>query len=254
MYSIMIVDDEKLIRRGIISLVDFSSLNINTIYEAKNGEEAVEIYREKQPDFILMDINMPKKDGLSTSREIKSINNEAIIAIITGYDYFQYAQTAIKIGVEDYILKPVDKQDILNAVHKMIMRKEDTNVVKEVQKIKDTQSENSTNVHKNIKDYIEEHIFDKSLSLTTVAEYAGFNKTYLSGIIKQIYGMTFQNYLTKRRMEKAKLLILTTDMKNYQISEAIGYDDVNYFSTKFKREFHLSPKQYKKKVINKDED
>ncbi len=255
MYSIMIVDDEQLIRRGIISLVDFSSLHIDTIYEAKNGEEAVNLYKKHNTDFILMDINMPLKDGLTTAREIKRLNKNAMIAIITGYDYFQYAQTAIKIGIEDYILKPVDKHDILNVVNKMLAKKIDSNVSKELKKMKTNSSFNNNNsdIKVAIGDFIESNIYEKSLSLAQVAEHIGFNKSYLSGVVKQIYGMTFQNYVNQRRMEQAKILLLTTDMKNYQISDAIGYEDVNYFSTKFKRIFKLTPKQYRQQVMNQSE-
>ncbi len=253
MYSIMIVDDEQLIRRGIISLVDFSSLNITTIYEAKNGDQAVALYREKRPDFILLDINMPKKDGLTTAREIKTIDQQAMLAIITGYDYFQYAQTAIKIGVEDYILKPVDKNDILNVVHKMVVKKETDNVARELTKLKIENKEHEIDCKSDIYDFIEANIFDKSLTLANIAAQVGFNKSYLSGIVKQIYGVTFQNYVNQRRMEQAKILLLTTDLKNYQISDAIGYEDVNYFATKFKRTFQLTPKQYRQQVINAHE-
>ncbi len=253
MYSIMIVDDEQLIRRGIISLVDFSSLNITTIYEAKNGEQALSIYRQNRPDFILMDINMPLKDGLTTAREIKEIDQSVIIAIITGYDYFQYAQTAIKIGIEDYILKPVDKHDILNAVNTMVSKKAKRMVDGELRQLKAAQSDYKLDSKNEIRDYIESNIYNKSLSLSSVAAQIGFNKSYLSGIVKQIYGMTFQNYITQRRMEQAKILLLTTDMKNYQISDAIGYEDVNYFATKFKRTFKLTPKQYRQQVMSNGE-
>ncbi len=250
----MVVDDEQLIRRGIISLVDFSSLNIHAVYEAKNGDEAVKLYSQHRPDFVLMDINMPLKDGLTTAREIKSLNKNAIIAIITGYDYFQYAQTAIKIGIEDYILKPVDKHDILNVVHKMVAKKVDSEVIEELRKVKSAHdSEADSDIKVIIRDYIEKHLYEHTLSLGEVAAHVGFNKSYLSGIVKQIYGMTFQNYVNQRRMEQAKILLLTTDMKNYQISDAIGYEDVNYFATKFKRTFNITPKQYRQQVINQHE-
>lgn len=249
----MIVDDEQLIRRGIISLVDFSSLDITTIYEAKNGEQALTLYHQHQPDFILMDINMPAKDGLSTARDIKALNRHAMIAIITGYDYFQYAQTAIKIGIEDYILKPVDKDDILNVVHKMVAKKADANIARELGQVVVEQRANQTQSSVLIRRYIEDNIYNKALTLAGVASHVGFNKSYLSGIVKQIYGMPFQSYVTQRRMEQAKILLLTTDMKNYQISDAIGYDDVNYFATKFKRSFQITPKQYRQQVINNRE-
>ena len=81
--------------------------------------------------------------------------------------------------------------------------------------------------------------------MTQTAENLGFNSSYLSGIIKQIYGIPFQEYVTLKRMEQAKILCLSTDMKNYEIAEEIGYEDVNYFTNRFKKTFGITPKQFK---------
>lgn len=88
MYKLMIADDEPLIRRGIKQLIDLSSLQIGEIYEASTGEEALKVFEEFKPEIVLMDINMPKIDGLSVAKKIKSINHDTKIAIITGYNYF----------------------------------------------------------------------------------------------------------------------------------------------------------------------
>ncbi len=88
MYKLMIADDEPLIRRGIKQLIDLSSLQIGEIHEASTGEEALKVFEEFKPEIVLMDINMPKIDGLSVAKKIKSINSDTKIAIITGYNYF----------------------------------------------------------------------------------------------------------------------------------------------------------------------
>ena len=88
MYKLMIADDEPLIRRGIKQLIDLSSLQIEEIYEASTGEEALKVFEEFKPEIVLMDINMPKIDGLSVAKKIKLINPYTKIAIITGYNYF----------------------------------------------------------------------------------------------------------------------------------------------------------------------
>ena len=98
---------------------------------------------------------------------------------------------------------------------------------------------------KAVREYMNEHLFDSDLSLGYMAENLGFNSSYLSGIIKQIYGIPFQEYLTLKRMEQAKILCLSTDMKNYEIAEEIGYEDVNYFTNRFKKTFGITPKQFK---------
>jgi len=78
----MIADDEPLIRRGIKQLIDLSSLQIREIHEASTGEEALKVFEEFKPEIVLMDINMPKIDGLSVAKKIKSINPDTKIAII----------------------------------------------------------------------------------------------------------------------------------------------------------------------------
>ena len=88
MYSILIVEDEPVIRKGIASLVDFESLGISSVLEAENGEQAIAMIQEQAPDILLTDINMPKIDGLSVAKKIKSISPDTKIAIITGYNYF----------------------------------------------------------------------------------------------------------------------------------------------------------------------
>lgn len=135
----MVADDEPLIRRGIKQLIDLSSLRIQEIYEASNGEEALKVFEEFKPD-CLMDINMPKIDGLSVAKKIKAINPDTkILAIITGYNYFDYAQSAIKIGVEDYILKPISKKDVSEIIVKLVnslhKRKKDREIEKILEKI-----------------------------------------------------------------------------------------------------------------------
>lgn len=259
MYKLMIADDEPLIRRGIKQLIDLSSLQIEEIYEASTGEEALKIFEDFKPEIILMDINMPKIDGLTVAKKIKSINSDIKIAIITGYNYFDYAQTAIKIGVEDYILKPISKSDVSEIITKLVTNIENERKAKEIEKVVDkiTVTDSQENIAKNnykvlIQNIIEESYTDSQFTLTSLSEKLDLSTGYISIIFKKNFGITFQEYLLKKRMEKAKLLLLTTEMKNYEIAEQIGFEDVNYFVTKFKKYYQITPKQYKEMVL-KDE-
>ena len=86
------------------------------------------------PDLVLLDINIPFKDGLTLAQEMKELKNDVKIAIISGYDYFEYAQKALKIGVEDYILKPVSKSDINEIISKLIYKLEEDKKIQRSQK------------------------------------------------------------------------------------------------------------------------
>ena len=95
---------------------------------------------------------------------------------------------------------------------------------------------------------IREQLSNPNLSLTWLADKMGFSSSYLSSLFKKTFGMPFQEYVLSERLEKAKLLLLSTDMKNYEIAEKVGFEDVNYFGTRFKTKYGMSPKQYKEQI------
>lgn len=248
MYNLLIVDDEPIIRRGIKSLAILSEIGINKIFEAGNAETCLEIIDKEQIDIIMLDINMPNTDGLTLAKMLKEKNQNFAIIMVTGYDYFEYMQTAIRLGVDDYLLKPVNKTDIELVLKRMIDKIEKIRLENRLSELNVT-SESITigdnSSFKVVREYMNEHLFDSDLSLGYMAENLGFNSSYLSGIIKQIYGIPFQEYVALKRMEQAKILCLSTDMKNYEIAEEIGYEDVNYFTNRFKKTFGITPKQFK---------
>ena len=196
----------------------------------------------------MLDINMPNTDGLTLAKMLKEKNKNFAIIMVTGYDYFEYMQTAIRLGVDDYLLKPVNKTDIELVLKRMIDKIEKIRLENRLWELNVTSEsipsgDNSS--FKTVREYMNEHLFDSDLSLGYMAENLGFNSSYLSGIIKQIYGIPFQEYVALKRMEQAKILCLSTDMKNYEIAEEIGYEDVNYFTNRFKKTFGITPKQFK---------
>ena len=258
MYKLMIADDEPLIRRGIKQLIDLSSLQIGEIYEASTGDEALKVFEEFEPEIVLMDINMPKIDGLSVAKKIKSINSATKIAIITGYNYFDYAQTAIKIGVEDYILKPISKKDVSEIIVKLVSslqeKKKDKEIEKVLEKITTDFQDNAVknNYKILIQNIIENNYSDSQFTLSVLSEKLDLSSGYISIMFKKNFGIPFQDYLLQKRMEKAKLLLLTTELKNYEIAEQVGFEDVNYFITKFKKYYQITPKQYKEMVLKNE--
>lgn len=256
MYKLLIVDDEAFIRKGILKLVDFEKLDISEQYEAANGAEGLALYKQHTPQLVLLDINLPQINGLDLARMIKEQNPQVKIAMITGYDYVDYAISAIKIGVDDYILKPVSKQDVTDVLIKLIGRYEQEMTALEVQQVVsglvDHPQEDS--MKQKLQEVIDQSLSDPELSLTSLANIMGYTSSYLSTRFKHLFGMAFQDYVLIQRLERAKLLLLTTSLKNYEIAEKIGIEDVNYFNTRFKRKYGVTPKQYVSQVRSPHED
>jgi two-component system, response regulator YesN len=251
MIKLLVVDDETLMRRGIIQLIDMKKLNISDVYEASNGKQALELAKQHSPDIILADINMPIMDGLAFTTEVKKFLPHASIAMITGYDYFDYAVTALKAGVDDYILKPVSKDDITILLKKLVekVQKQKADMTADLiaKQIDDLTIVSSTDDYKvKIEEHLSNNIANTELSLKNLAFELGLSSGYLSAKFRDIYGQNFQDYLITLRIAKAKILLLSSDKKMYEIASLVGFEDPNYFSASFKKHAKISPSEFRK--------
>lgn len=113
-YTVMLVDDEEDARQAIIQKLDWERMGFQVIGYADNGEDALEIAERFRPDVVMTDIRMPFMDGLTLSRKLKQISRDIKIVVFSGFDEFEYAKEAIKIEVEEYILKPINANELKN--------------------------------------------------------------------------------------------------------------------------------------------
>ena len=115
-YQVLIADDEPIIREGIRDAVDWEALGMEVAAEAEDGEEALELALSQPIDIMLVDMNMPFLDGIGLMKRMKEERPECRFVIITGHDEFAYAQEAIRLGVKDYILKPVNADHLIQVL------------------------------------------------------------------------------------------------------------------------------------------
>lgn len=122
MYKVMLVDDEKLITEGLKNLIDWEKLNLEVVATANNGEEALRKLKEEKVHIVITDINMPVMTGLDLIKEVKGKDNKTNFIILSGYDEFSYAKKAIEYGVDSYILKPIDEEELEKTLIKLLAR------------------------------------------------------------------------------------------------------------------------------------
>lgn len=122
MIKLLLVEDERITREYIKFVIDEKNMDI-TIIEAANGIEAVEKARKEQPDLVIMDIRMPEMDGLKAGELIKKDMPWIKVVILTAYDQFSYAQNAIKLHLDDYLLKPVSPETLIETIETQMNRK-----------------------------------------------------------------------------------------------------------------------------------
>ncbi|MBE1441318.1 response regulator [Paenibacillus sp. OAS669] len=120
MYKVLLVDDEMYVRKGLMSLIDWEQLGYVIAGEAENGQEALELIKELEPDLVIIDIRMPVLDGLDVIRTVaEQEGSQPSFIIISGYHDFKYAQQALRYGVVDYILKPIDEEELQGTLLKL---------------------------------------------------------------------------------------------------------------------------------------
>jgi len=117
--KVMIADDEKLFRDYLRTLIPWGDYGLRIVAEARNGAEALEQAAEHKPDIALIDINMPVMDGLALTERLREASPDTAVVLITGHNEFEYARQAIRLGVEDYILKPFTKEELLLTLLKL---------------------------------------------------------------------------------------------------------------------------------------
>lgn len=236
--DILVVDDEKWIRKGIISKIYKSGLDIEQVYEAPDGINAIKIIDTYKPSIVLTDIVMPKMDGLELIEyTIQRYRNIQFI-IISGYSEFEYAQKALNLGAKSYILKPITEEDLFSTLDKALhlnspISSEDTDI-------------KTTGKTDEIKKYIETYFYE-DITVKGIADTFGFNPDYLSNLFCKTEGVTLTAYITNVRLEKACGMLAKSDAPVYYIAHKVGYNDYQYFHRVFKREKNMTPCEYREK-------
>lgn len=240
--KLLVAEDEDVIRNGIVKYLQLHTDRFEKIYEADNGETAIEYLLKYQPDMMLLDVQMPVKTGLDVMSAAQKADLHPVTVILSGYDEFRYAQQALKFGAKEYLLKPVRAADILACLNGLA----DEYLQQETEK----KEEQSTEQHPLVKEavgYIMEH-YSEELSLSEVAETLGISSGYLSTTFNQNLQCGFVDYLNQVRIDRACCYLEQNYLKNYEIAYKVGFRDEKYFAKVFKKIMGISPKEYRRSV------
>ncbi len=248
MYKVLIVDDETIVRKGIISEVDWGALDCAVVGEAANGLEGIEAFERFDPDIIISDIRMPKMDGIEMVRQIRDRGSQVAVIFLTAYSDFTYAQNAIKLVAADYLLKPFEDGELEASIERVKEKikaaprqKDETNEARESLPL------SSLSVYvRDALDYVSENCARNDLAVSMVAEAIGVSEGHLSRVFKQETGKTLASYITEYRMCEAKRLLKDPRNKVYEVASNVGFKDITYFATTFKKHTGLTPTEYQK--------
>lgn len=238
--KLLIADDEDTIRKGVVKYIQLHTDRFQKIYEAENGQQALELILKYRPDIMLLDVQMPLKNGIEVMQEADRAGVLPLTIILSGFDEFKYAQQALRYGAKDYLLKPVRASELLNTLNQAA----DAQFGKEQVSAGVEQGTETNRFVKAAQDYIAEH-YTENLSLAEVAEKVGISGGYLSTMFRQNLHCGFVDYLNQVRIERACTYMAQNYLKTYEVAYKVGFNDEKYFSKVFKKIKGVSPKEYR---------
>lgn len=248
MYDVLVVDDEHLVIDGIRRIFERYCGAFRVAALTNDGGSALELIENRRFDLLITDIRMPVMDGLELIRLAKEKQPELLVILISGYEELEYYRKAIQRGVFAYILKPINIQEFVKTVgdaQEVLARRKpgEKEESSELPAGESAPSNSSKNIREAIS-YLEKN-FSKHISLTDVAEQVYMHPVYFSQIFKQRVGVTFSEYLTNLRMERAKEYLSLLDYKIKDIPQMVGFYDEKHFYKVFKKYTGMTPMEYR---------
>jgi two-component system response regulator YesN len=252
MYKVIVIEDETPVRRGIILTTDWVSLECVLVGEAANGEEGLKLALDISPDIIITDVKMPRMNGTEMVKALKNSGSQSHIIMLTAYNDFSYVQSALRLGVKDYLIKPLKNGDLENSIKTVIGNiknqihvSSSENTLLSVPNLPLSEHTLNKYIAGAIK-YIDSHCRE-DISLTTVARYLDISEGYLSRIFKKETNYTFTDYLIYYRIKLSMQLLKDHRLKVYEVADSVGYSDTTYFSNQFKKIVGMSPTKYQER-------
>lgn len=228
--NILLVDDEPLELEQMEYLIT-KHFPMWDIHKALDASQAMKILNHHDIFLSFLDIQLPGKSGLELAKEMKVISNTDIV-MVTAYQNFEYAHTAIKLGVVDYITKPVIEDELIQVLNNYSQFVRYSAQIQQSMKL----------IHQN---------FQEKITLNYLSSKIHINPAYLSRKFQEEVGVGFSEYLNQYRLMMAKnMLTERLEISIGEVSEKCGFNSQQYFSQMFRKETGLSPRDYRLKEIS----
>lgn len=241
--TIFIIDDEPKIRNGMGRLLSaHPGWQVQTFADAKS---ALQSLYEGAADVIITDIQMPDISGLDMIEAVRQVNRSIPILILSGYSRFDYAQRAIASGVRRYLTKPTDPADLTAALEQI-----EQELHEQVRQLRlqtaqlGTQKPVDNLLVLRAIEYLEAH-YAEHIGLSQTAEALYISPNYLSELFRKTTGVRFTEYLLHLRLDKSRAYLCDVRYRISDVTQMVGFQDARYFSSSFKKRFHLTPMEYR---------
>ena len=256
---LLIVNDEAIIAETTKTEIEWTNYGIDEVYTAYDVCSAKEIIKNNNIDILLCDIEMPRENGLTLIRWIREQELEIECVILTCHAKFAYAQEAVSLRCQDYILLPTQYEDIGNVVYnvvKRIAKRNQGNFSKQFEMnpwqdkiegeeiLENSLVRDSGQIVEEVLAYIVQHIFERGLNVENIASYFHFHPVYLNRIFKKQKDISIRQFIVNERMRIAAQLLKEKRYNVNEVAEKVGYSHYTNFYNMFKKTYKVSPAQY----------
>lgn len=244
-YTIIVAEDEELLLNNLIQKIEKADEDFEVIGKAQTGKHAYELIESLTPDVVITDIRMPVMDGITLLTKVREQFPLTKFIITSGFSDFEYARSAISLKVSDYLLKPVDPDELAQALLKIKKELQVTrNSYEEVFNLGSTRM-TPVQIAELLQSFLVAN-YNQDINLNLIANNLNYSSSYLTKIFCQVYECTPTKYITNLRIAQAQRLLLhNPELSICQIGEMVGYHDQGYFSRTFKKNTGLSPFEYR---------
>lgn len=247
-YTVVVAEDEELLLNDLVKKIEAAGLGFEVIGKAQTGKQALELVNELSPNLIISDIRMPMMDGVTLLEQVHDYFPYIRAIIVSGFSDFDYARRAISIQVSEYILKPIDPNELYQALLKVKAGLDEEQEYYASVFDESWLRSNPEQLAFTLKNYIQNH-FKDDINLNVIAQKLNYSSAWLTKIFCQYYDTTPSRYLMNLRIAQAKnLLAHNHELSIKQIGEMAGYQDQGYFSRIFKKNTGLSPVEYRESL------
>jgi two-component system, response regulator YesN len=243
MAEILIVDDDKYARKEIRTFIEKSKFRFLTIYEANTAQRGMTLLKQNRPSILILDITLPDMDGIKLGRSALQLYPDLPVIVVTQLKMFEFVQKAINSGFSAYLLKPLSKNELYETLDRVLPM----GLNREINQTINGNSKFSSDLKNPIESAIQfiQMNYGYSLTLKEVADQVYLSPSYFSRLFKEEVGMTFVEYLTFVRVQKAKSLLRFSSLPIEIIAHNTGFSNPSYFATTFKKMVGKTPSEYR---------
>lgn len=248
--NVILVDDEEVAVNALKRRVDWKKYGIDEVYIAYSMKEAQKLFQEKVIDVMLSDIEMPQGNGLNLFEWVKSYYPKVECVYVTCHPEFDYMRKALQLGSADYVLKPIDYEELDEVLSQLVERVRRQRRIESIpteimQKAQGGEEERpKDDVIGTVKRYVREHI-QEDIYIADLAGQVFLNEQYLMRTFKKTTGMSILEFITNERLWLAKELLINTNYPINRVADMVGYGNYSYFTKIFKRNVGKTPQAFR---------